>query len=140
LDGTASVNVLGGIAPYSFSWNDPNNQAENLAVYLNSGRYSVLVTDANGCQLTDSVFVDMEAGINSLPTDLLVIYPNPVKSTIYINGEGTAYRILDMNGKIVLNGAFVNTVDISYFSNGLYTIEVLAQSNLTKRMRFTKID
>lgn len=140
LDGTASVNVLGGIAPYSFSWNDPNNQAENLAVYLNSGWYSVLVTDANGCQLTDSVFVDMEAGINSLPTDLLVIYPNPVKSTIYINGEGTSYRILDMNGKIVLNGAFVNTVDISYFSNGLYTIEVLAKSNLTKRMRFTKID
>jgi hypothetical protein len=45
-----------------------------------------------------------------------------------------------MNGKIVLNGAFVNTVDISYFSNGLYTIEVLAKSNLTKRMRFTKID
>jgi hypothetical protein len=75
-----------------------------------------------------------------LPTDLLVIYPNPVKSTIYINGEGTSYRILDMNGKIVLNGAFVNTVDISYFSNGLYTIEVLAKSNLTKRMRFTKID
>jgi hypothetical protein len=140
LDGTATVNVTGGTTPYSYEWNDLNNQTEALAVYLNSGWYSVAVTDANGCQLLDSVFVDMEAGTQDLMNNDFVIYPNPAKNTLSILGEGIAIRMFDLNGKIIIDRPFVNTLDVSSFPNGLYTIEVVLENYTTRRKRFTKLD
>ena len=140
LDGTATVNVTGGTAPYSYEWNDLNNQTEALAVYLNSGWYSVAVTDANGCQLLDSVFVDTEAGTQDLMNNDFVIYPNPAKNTLSIIGEGIAIRMFDLNGKIIIDRPFVNTLDVSSFPNGLYTIEVVLENYSTSRMRFMKLD
>jgi hypothetical protein len=140
LDGTASVNVTGGTASYSYEWNDMNSQTSSMAVYLNSGWYSVIVTDANGCQVTDSVFVDAEVGTQTLTQNTLFIYPNPAKNTLSILGQGLALRLLDLNGKIVLHSTFVNTVDISALPNGFYTVEVQTLNGATQRMRFTKMD
>lgn len=51
-DGTASVSVSGGTAPYSYSWNNGGTAAviQNLC----DGSYTVTVTDQNGCQATSS--------------------------------------------------------------------------------------
>ena len=57
-NGAAGVFVSGGTAPYTFSWNDPNNQTDAVALGLDSGTYIVTVTDASNCVLIDSVFVD----------------------------------------------------------------------------------
>jgi len=52
-DGTATVTVTGGTAPYTYDWN--NDGAENpdddttTATGLSAGIYVVTVTDANGC-------------------------------------------------------------------------------------------
>jgi hypothetical protein len=140
LDGTATVNVTGGTAPYSYEWNDTNTQTESMAVYLNSGWYSVVVTDANGCQLTDSVFVETQVGLDDLTSNDFVVYPNPVKNVLSIKGAGNALRLYDINGKILRASSFVNTLDISSFPNGIYTIEVEFTNSMTKRMRFTKLD
>lgn len=56
-DGTASVNAAGGIAPYSYVWNDPAAQTTLTATGLPRGYYTVTVTDAQGCSATDSVYV-----------------------------------------------------------------------------------
>ncbi|MBX7095179.1 MAG: gliding motility-associated C-terminal domain-containing protein [Flavobacteriales bacterium] len=48
-NGTATANVSGGTAPYSYSWNDPLNQTTALANNLCSGSYDVTITDVNGC-------------------------------------------------------------------------------------------
>ncbi|MFM7666970.1 MAG: T9SS type A sorting domain-containing protein, partial [Bacteroidota bacterium] len=140
LDGTATVNVTGGTAPYSYEWDDMNSQTESMAVYLNSGWYSVNVTDANGCQLTDSVFVGTNVGIEDLTQNNLVLYPNPVKSILSIKGNGIALRLYDLNGKIISSSPFTTLLDISSLTNGVYTIEVEFSNNTSKRMRFTKID
>ncbi|MEH0153367.1 SprB repeat-containing protein [Limibacter armeniacum] len=47
-DGEIQVEVSGGTAPYTFSWN--NGQETAIASALNAGTYTVTVTDANGCQ------------------------------------------------------------------------------------------
>lgn len=57
-NGAAGIFISGGTAPYTYSWNDPNNQTDAVALGLNSGTYIVTVTDASNCVLTDSVFVD----------------------------------------------------------------------------------
>lgn len=47
-NGEIDITVSGGKAPYTYSWSDGNTTQDLKSV--NSGRYSVLVTDANFCQ------------------------------------------------------------------------------------------
>lgn len=48
-DGTATVNVTGGTAPFTYAWS-PTGGTNPTATGLSAGTYSVIVTDANGCQ------------------------------------------------------------------------------------------
>ncbi|QCK15554.1 T9SS type A sorting domain-containing protein [Mangrovivirga cuniculi] len=61
--GTASVNIEGGISPYSFTWSD--GKAGQTRSDLAAGEYSVTVTDSGGEELTLSTV------INS-PDDIIV--------------------------------------------------------------------
>ena len=57
-NGTATVtSVTGGLAPYSYLWNDPNGQFTTTATGLCAGTFIVTVTDANGCQSFDTVTI-----------------------------------------------------------------------------------
>jgi gliding motility-associated-like protein len=56
-NGSATVNVTSGVAPYTFQWDDPLNQVTETAVNLCEGTYNVLVTDANDCSETYQVNV-----------------------------------------------------------------------------------
>lgn len=47
-DGTATINVTGGTAPYSYSWNDSQAQLTQTAVGLCAGTYTCTVTDGSG--------------------------------------------------------------------------------------------
>jgi hypothetical protein len=58
--GTATVNVTGGAAPYTYSWS-PNGGTGSTANNLSAGNYVVTVTDANSCTLTASVVVGVAA-------------------------------------------------------------------------------
>ncbi|TXB62191.1 proprotein convertase P-domain-containing protein [Phaeodactylibacter luteus] len=53
--GTATVISSGGTAPYAFEWNDPLNQIDSAATMLEAGAYTVLITDGNGCTISQSV-------------------------------------------------------------------------------------
>ncbi|MBK9192482.1 MAG: gliding motility-associated C-terminal domain-containing protein [Crocinitomicaceae bacterium] len=79
--GTACVNVSGGSSPYSYSWNNSTSTSD-CANDLDSAMQSVSVTDNNGCNATDSVFV--------------IIYPEPVltissDTTILNGGEASLW-------------------------------------------------
>lgn len=50
-DGTATVAVSGGTAPYTYLWDDPGAQITPTATGLAAGNYNCVVTDANGCIL-----------------------------------------------------------------------------------------
>ncbi|PVW13160.1 hypothetical protein DDV96_13715, partial [Marixanthomonas spongiae] len=53
-DGSATVTANGGTTPYSYSW-APSGGNNATATGLSAGTYTVTVTDANGCTVTDSV-------------------------------------------------------------------------------------
>ncbi len=55
-NGSAMVNPVGGTAAYSFSWS-PIGGTAPLATNLSAGNYSVVITDANNCQLTKTVSI-----------------------------------------------------------------------------------
>ncbi|MCF8275087.1 MAG: choice-of-anchor L domain-containing protein [Flavobacteriales bacterium] len=54
-DGEATANVSGGCSPYQFQWS--NGQTTETAVGLAAGSYNVVVTDANGTQVTETILL-----------------------------------------------------------------------------------
>jgi len=63
-DGTATVNVSGGQAPYTYSWNTSPVQTTATAVGLSPGSYIVTVTDANGCQRSANANIPNTGGLS----------------------------------------------------------------------------
>ncbi|HKR04723.1 MAG TPA: gliding motility-associated C-terminal domain-containing protein [Bacteroidia bacterium] len=54
-NGSITLNVNGGTAPYSYNWSNGAN-TQNLS-NISSGTYTVLVTDANGCTVQSSSII-----------------------------------------------------------------------------------
>ena len=52
-NGDAMVMVSGGTGPYTYSWS-PSGGSGSMAMNLSAGIYSCIVTDANGCTITQS--------------------------------------------------------------------------------------
>ena len=56
-DGSISVQVTGGVSPYSYLWNEGNYSDESLT-NLPPGTYSVEVTDTHNCSTTKDFILD----------------------------------------------------------------------------------
>jgi hypothetical protein len=54
-NGSAEAFAAGGTAPYSYNWNNGTTTSVNTG--LDTGYYSVVIIDANGCSLSDSVMM-----------------------------------------------------------------------------------
>ncbi len=61
MDGTASVVVTGGEAPYALTWDDSANQTDYTAVMLAAGTYTITITDNRGCVRSASVRVENQS-------------------------------------------------------------------------------
>jgi len=70
-NGTGTVNVTSGQAPYNYQWNDPLSQTTQVATNLCEGTYEVVVSDANNCQETYTV------NVITNPFNLTTIIQNP---------------------------------------------------------------
>ncbi|TVZ51640.1 Ig-like domain-containing protein [Dokdonia sp. Hel_I_53] len=62
-DGTATITVSGGIPNYTYLWS-PNGETTPTIINLDSGTYSVIVTDQNGCIYSETVTI---TSINQIP-------------------------------------------------------------------------
>ena len=69
-DGTVTAAVIGGTEPITWQWNDPAGQSTTTAVALDEGFYTVVVTDAIGCTLSDVVEVEPTEGCFFIATAL----------------------------------------------------------------------
>lgn len=56
-NGEATALATGGSQPYTYQWDDPNNQTTQTATGLFTGIYNITATDAIGCQASTNVFV-----------------------------------------------------------------------------------
>jgi len=62
--GSATANVSGGTAPYSYLW--PSGGVGQTEVGLSSGTYTVVITDANSCTSSATVTVAVPSAVTSL--------------------------------------------------------------------------
>ncbi|MEI6311032.1 MAG: T9SS type B sorting domain-containing protein [Bacteroidota bacterium] len=116
-DGIITADVAGGTMPYNYSWSNFENTF--LIDGLVAGRYSVTVTDINGCSVSSSATLLEPAPIVlSGLTNNLTCYNNASGSidvTIVSGGVGTLSFVWS-NGSII--------EDISGLGIGNYTITV----------------
>lgn len=62
-DGSATVTVTGGTAPYSYSWNTPTVQITQTATALCARTYIVSITDGGFCSTTDTLIITAPAAL-----------------------------------------------------------------------------
>ena len=67
-NGTATVNMIGGTAPFSYVWNTIPVQTSPTANNLGTGTYSVIITDANGCASSQTISITQPTTMNTSAT------------------------------------------------------------------------
>ncbi len=128
--GTSNAIVSGGTVPYSYQWS-PTGGTNAAAQNLTGGNYSVEVTDANGCTITQSVVVDQSSEIQ--------ISFSKVDATCGLSNGSAS---LNVNGGVgpysVLWPAIGDTsVTVNSLSTGIYSVTITDSLNCTKSSSVT---
>jgi len=132
-DGDLGVFPQGGAAPYTYLWS--TGETTNTITNINSGEYSVTITDANGCQ---QVFpVDLYSVGTEEVEGLLdySLFPNPTSGMtdlqVSFNRQvDVSLRISSMLGQSVHEQQFTQTrtldqqINTQNWSQGIYLVQL----------------
>ena len=135
-DGSVIASGIGGLSPYFYSWSHNPNVNDSIILYLSNNFYTLNFTDANGCQLSDSVYVGILSDFNVISQNLLKIYPIPSTGNIFLNNysnELINLRIFDLSGKLVKSSFSIDPFDkYSIFLNkGHFIAEIKTKNSLS---------
>ena len=139
--GAIDLTVQGGTDPYEFAWSGDGGfevSTEDVDGLEAPASYSVLVTDANGCELAGGPYeVDDVYGLQVIQDLGFEVFPNPANGLISLRFpdaiEEANITIYDASGRLIWtrsnarwSGLFL--LDVSPWANGTYHIQ-LSSSN-----------
>ncbi|MGI5822301.1 MAG: SprB repeat-containing protein, partial [Bacteroidales bacterium] len=90
-DGSIDLRTSGGVTPYTYAWSPNTTETTEVVTGLTAATYSVIVTDANGCELTRNDLVVDEPGP-------IVISFDPPSDTIICNGTTIPVTVSSTGG------------------------------------------
>jgi len=126
-DGTASINVQGGVPPYSYLW--PNGET-TYNITAVPGEYVVTVTDDHDCRLESSITVDGPTPIYILPMSNQTICNGQTMSiTTQVAGGTPFYSYIWSNQDSVIS--YSNILTVTPTSNSTYTLTVTDANGCT---------
>jgi gliding motility-associated-like protein len=126
-DGAISTITQGGTAPYSYSWSTGATSAS--IVNLQAGTYSLLVTDANGCQTNASFQVTQPAQpilLTETHTAVSCNGGNNGAIDLSVSGGTTPYSFAWSNG--------ASSEDVTGLLAGTYAINVTDANGCTENI------
>lgn len=140
-----SSTASGGSGTYTYTWapganlDDSTLANPSYTMGTTNETVSLLVVDSKNCEATDDVSITYNPGnvsINEFENASFIIYPNPVSSTLHIQGlealKGLNASLTDLNGKVVAEQILedgMNTMDVSGLSKGVYLLNVNSSSD-----------
>jgi len=138
-DGSIEITEMsGGVGGVSFSW--ASGSSDSFADSLAAGVHAVTITDENGCQLVDSLFL-LETGCEGNPEpptlggeicDLFVEQTNPGDMVLVrvenVQLEGLLqYRIIDTRSNIVLDWTDLGQIEVG--QNEVFNLDTRSLQN-----------
>lgn len=115
-DGTASVTVSGGTAPYTYSWS--NGQTGTSLASLAKGSYTLTVTDANNCTVTQSFTITEPAFVHPpvAVNQSFCIGQNATLANMVITGSNIKW-FTAASGGVLLPATTVLTNGTTYYAS-----------------------
>lgn len=127
-DGSATISVTGGAAPYSYTWS--NGQTGTTLNNLSSGTYIATITDANNCTATKSftiiepAFVHPPVAVNQS----FCIGQNSTLADVVITGSNIKWYSAASGGTLLAPTTVLTSGTIYYASQTVGTCESVTRS------------
>jgi len=102
-NGNATATVMGGTAPYTYSWNTIPIQTMETATGLKAGDYSVLISDINGCSTSTTVTITEPVAMTASIT---------AQTNVFCSGNSTGSATVTANGGTLPYSYSWNTIPI----------------------------
>jgi hypothetical protein len=157
-NGTATVTASNGVSPYTYLW--VNGATTPAITGLSAGYYSVVITDAQGCQSTNlGVYIEQnpQISVNTTVTNATCLQPNGAAMAFGSGGQGpytylwsngqvsqaasnlqgqNYYTVIatDVNGCVGQGGAYINTstpINVAYTSSASQCTSATGSAALT---------
>jgi gliding motility-associated-like protein len=121
-NGIINLTVTGGIPIYSYAWTNASTNALNDS--LTAGIYGFLVTDANGCTVTDSmtIFQPAALSINEVITPVTCYGLSDGMIDLTTLGGTAPYQFTWFNSTFALSA---QTEDLIGFPTDTYQVEII---------------
>ena len=148
-DGTATVNVSGGVGPFSYEWNTAPMQITQTATGLAPGTYTVKVSGTNGCSTTASITVydenDTTQSVNEFSKAGMLLFPNPSADVIHIDVKNVKVKnaaIFNLLGQkmtqeLVQDNAQIISFNVENYPAGIYLVQLTNDAKVYT-VRFVK--
>ena len=133
-DQSISANVLGGVPPYSFTWNDePGGPV--LDGICSGDTVEVYISDARGCVDYERIYVpylDVEAPVifpNPTPGEALMAFDAPTSGSVEVRVMDASGRMLYQQERQVKEGRNEVQLWMGHLPQGQYVVHVLFGSH-----------
>ena len=142
-EGAIDLTINGGTEPYEFAWSGDGGffaDTEDVDGLQAPASYSVVVSDANGCEVEGGPYdVDDVYSVSHMNVVPFSVYPNPAHDVIQLHVHETANEavmtIFDASGRVMWTrssdrwaGRFA--VDVSGWASGTYHIQVATSTGV----------
>ena len=137
-NGTATVTATGGSGSYSYLWSTTPAQTTATAANLPAGVYTVTITDAAGCQITQAANVFVTGIPVNTSTAAISVYPNPAKTVLQVQvqlpiaakNNATVLTLYNTAGQAMQTmqltpGMATAQIDISQLAEGMYYLKAV---------------
>jgi len=126
-DGMAMAEPAGGIPPFTYEWDDANNQTTQTATGLAAGDYGVTITDANGCTTMAAVDVLDPPALEIVVDEVAPVSDIPGEIKISVSGGTGNYTY-----EWVFDGSFFSDEeDLSVLDWGDYLLTISDENGCT---------
>jgi len=128
--GNITIVANAGNDKLSYALDTGTYQAGYVFATTVAGNHTVHVKNEFGCVVDTVITVGIDNAVRDIIVLAAYVYPNPTSSVLNVlmtenTRESSCYRIMDMQGKTMLQGkilAVQQPIDVSILENGLYTL------------------